>query len=50
MNEILNLKNISQYFYQGKNKINVLTKIDLVLSSSQKLQLLDHQAQEKQAY
>ena len=40
MNEILNLKNISQYFYQGKNKINVLTKIDLVLSSSQKVAII----------
>ena len=40
MNEILNLKNISQYFYQGKNKINVLTKLDLVLSSSQKVAII----------
>ena len=40
MNEILNLKNISQFFYQGKNKIVVLNKLDLTLSSSQKVAVI----------
>ena len=40
MSEILTLKNISQYFYQGKNKINVLNSLDLVLSSSQKIAII----------
>ncbi len=40
MSEILNLKNISQYFYQGKNKITVLSQLDLVLSSSQKVAVI----------
>ena len=40
MNEILNLKNISQFFYQGKNKIVVLNQLDLTLSSSQKVAVI----------
>ena len=40
MNEILNLKNVSQYFYQGKNKIEVLNQLNLVLSSSQKVAII----------
>ncbi len=40
MSEILNLKNISQYFYQGKNKINVLSNLDLVISSSQNVAII----------
>ena len=40
MNEILNLKNISQYFYQGKNKITVLNQLNLILSSSQKVAII----------
>ena len=40
MSEVLNLKNISQFFYQGKNKINVLNNLDLVLSSSQKTAII----------
>ena len=40
MSEILNLKNIDQYFYQGKNKINVLNNLDLTLSSSQKVAII----------
>ena len=40
MSEILTLKNISQYFYQGKNKIDVLNSLDLVLSSSQKIAII----------
>ena len=38
--EILSLKNISQFFYQGKNKINVLTNLDLVISSSQNVAII----------
>ena len=40
MNEILNLKNVSQYFYQGKNKIEVLNQLNLVLSSLQKVAII----------
>ena len=40
MSEVLNLKNISQFFYQGKNKVNVLNNLDLVLSSSQKIAII----------
>ena len=40
MSEVLNLKNISQFFYQGKNKVNVLNNLDLVLSSSQKTAII----------
>lgn len=40
MNEILNLKKISQFFYQGKNKIVVLNQLDLTLSSSQKVAVI----------
>ena len=40
MSEILSLKNISQFFYQGKNKINVLTNLDLVISSSQNVAII----------
>lgn len=40
MSEVLNLKNISQFFYQGKNKINVLKNLDLVLHSSQKTAII----------
>ena len=40
MNEILNLKNVSQYFYQGKNKIIVLNQLNLILSSSQKVAVI----------
>ena len=40
MSEILTLKNISQYFFQGKNKINVLNSVDLILSSSQKIAII----------
>ena len=40
MNEILNLKNVSQYFYQGKNKVLVLNQLNLILSSSQKVAVI----------
>ena len=40
MSEILSLKNISQFFYQGKNKINVLTNLDLVISSSKNVAII----------
>ena len=40
MSEVLNLKSISQFFYQGKNKINVLKNLDLVLHSSQKTAII----------
>ena len=40
MSEVLNLKNISQFFYQGKNKVNVLKNLDLVLHSSQKTAII----------
>ena len=40
MNEILNLKNISQYFYQGKNKILVLDNLNFNLSSSQRVAIV----------
>ena len=40
MSEVLNLKNISQFFYQGKNKVNVLNNLDLVLYSSQKTAII----------
>ena len=40
MNEILNLKNISQYFYQGKNKILVLDNLNFILSSSQRVAIV----------
>ena len=40
MNELLNLKNITQYFYQGKNKIKVLNEVNLILSSSQKVAII----------
>ena len=40
MSEILSLKKISQYFYQGNNKISVLNNLDLTLSSSQKIAII----------
>ena len=50
MSEVLNLKNISQFFYQGKNKINVLTNLDLVLSSSQKTAIIGSSGSGKLVY
>ncbi len=40
MNEILNLKNISQFFFQGNNKIIVLDKLNLVLSTSETVAII----------
>ena len=37
MSEILKLKNITQYFYQGENKIIVLNKVNLEIESANKI-------------
>ena len=51
MSEILELKNIKQYFYQGKNKINVLEKSRFdFYKVLRRLQLWDRLDLEKQAF
>jgi len=40
MTEILTLKNINQFFYQGGNKVNVLSNLDLDISKSTKVAII----------
>ena len=40
MTEILTLKNINQYFYQGGNKVNVLSNLNLDISKSTKVAII----------
>lgn len=40
MTEILTLKNINQYFYQGGNKVNVLSDLNLDISKSTKIAII----------
>ena len=40
MTEILTLKNINQYFYQGGNKVNVLSNLNLEISKSTKVAII----------
>ena len=40
MSEILTLKNINQYFFQGKNKIKVLKNLNLSVSKATKIAII----------
>ncbi|MAH88555.1 MAG: lipoprotein-releasing system ATP-binding protein LolD [Pelagibacterales bacterium] len=40
MSEILTLKNINQYFYQGSNKVDVLKDLSLSISKSSKIAII----------
>lgn len=40
MTEILTLNNINQFFYQGGNKVNVLSNLDLDISKSTKVAII----------
>ena len=40
MSEILTLKNINQYFYQGTNKVDVLKNLNLSISKSSKIAII----------
>ena len=40
MSEILTLKNINQYFYQGVNKVEVLKNLNLSISKSSKIAII----------
>ena len=40
MSEILELKNIKQYFFQGKNKVSVLEKLNLTIKRSSKIAIM----------
>ena len=40
MNEILTLKNINQYFFQGKNKVEVLKNLNLSISKASKIAII----------
>jgi lipoprotein-releasing system ATP-binding protein len=40
MTEILTLNNINQFFYQGGNKVNVLSNLDLDISKSTKVAIM----------
>ena len=40
MTEILTLKNINQFFYQGVNKVNVLLNLDLDIRKSTKIAII----------
>ena len=40
MTEILSLNNINQFFYQGGNKVNVLSNLDLDISKSTKVAIM----------
>ena len=40
MSEILTLKNINQYFYQGKNKVKVLKNLNFSISKASKIAII----------
>ena len=40
MSDILELKNIEQYFFQGKNKVSVLEKLNLTIKRSSKIAIM----------
>ena len=40
MSEILTLKNINQYFYQGKNKVEVLKSLNFSISKASKIAII----------
>ena len=40
MSEILTLKNINQYFFQGKNKVEVLKNLNFSISKSSKIAII----------
>ena len=40
MSEILTLKNINQYFYQGKNKVEVLKNLNFSISKASKIAII----------
>ena len=40
MSEILTLKNINQYFFQGKNKVEVLKKLNFSISKASKIAII----------
>jgi len=40
MSDILELKNIEQYFFQGKNKVSVLEKLNLTVKRSSKIAIM----------
>ena len=40
MSEILTLKNINQYFFQGKNKVEVLKNLNLSISKASKIAII----------
>ncbi len=40
MSDILELKNIKQYFFQGKNKVSVLEKLNLTIKRSSKIAIM----------
>jgi len=40
MSEILTLKNINQYFFQGKNKVEVLKSLNFSISKASKIAII----------
>ena len=40
MSEILTLKNINQYFFQGKNKVEVLKNLNFSISKASKIAII----------
>ena len=40
MSDILELKNIEQYFFQGKNKVSVLEKLNLTIKRSSRIAIM----------
>ena len=50
MSEILTLKNINQYFYQGANKVEVLKNLSFSISKSSKIAIIGSSGSGKSSF